>query len=254
MFNIIKNKTIAIIPARSGSKGIKDKNIVDICGFPLIAYSIMAACMCKEISRVIVSTDSDKYAEIAMEYGAEIPFLRPKELAGSQSQDIEYLTHALQCIEEKENCLPEYIVLLRPTTPLRNIELIKQAIAHIKVNEFASSVVSVHYAMECPYKWMKINKNGYLESPFQEMRPDDVNLPRQSFEKLLIPDGYVDVLKSKTILDKRCVYGDKALPFLVQQDVIDIDNMEDLDKIVQSTVGKTKIYSELCKIKSKSGF
>lgn len=245
MFHIHKNGMIAIIPARSGSKGIKDKNITDVCGFPLIAYSIMAARMCEGINRIIVSTDSEVYANIARKYGAEIPFLRPKEISGAKAQDIEYLDHALQYLGETEGEIPEYLVLLRPTTPIRDIKLLQQALAVIKKNETASALVSVHCANECPYKWMKISKNGYLESPFQGMRPDDVNLPRQSFEKVFIPDGYIDVLKSETILQEHCVYGDKALPFLVEQDVIDIDSVEDLEKVSHINLYESRIYKHL---------
>lgn len=212
-----------------------------------MAYSIMAAHMCNRISRVIVSTDSEKYAKIAKQYGAEIPFLRPKELSGSESQDIEYLNHALTCINEEGRGVPEYIVLLRPTTPIRNIEIMNRAIDSIQDNKYASAVVSVHYADECPHKWMKLNSNGYLESPFQGMKPDDVNLPRQLFERLLIPNGYVDVLKSELILETKCVYGDNALPFLIDQNVIDIDGKADLDKMIQANICRTDIYKELCK-------
>lgn len=246
MFDQNKDEVIAIIPARSGSKGIKDKNIVDVCGFPMIAYSIIAARMCREISRIIVSTDSENYAEIAKRYGAEIPFLRPKEIAGSASQDIEYLSHALQCLGEKEGKVPEFVVLLRPTTPIRDIELIRQAIAVIREKATASAVVSVHAAKECPYKWMTIGNEGYLESPFYGMKPDDVNLPRQSFNKVWIPDGYVDVLKAETILKEGSVYGERAIPFFIPQEVIDIDHIEDLERIVNSDIHGLKIYKELC--------
>lgn len=245
MFNQNKDEVIAVIPARSGSKGIKDKNIADVCGFPLIAYSIMAARKCERISRIIVSTDSEIYGEIARSYGAEVPFLRPKEISGSESQDIEYLSHALRYLGEKEGKVPEFLVLLRPTTPIRDVGLIRQAIAVIKENETASAVVSVHEAKECPYKWMKVGKEGHLESPFYGMKPDDVNLPRQSFDKLLIPDGYVDVLKSKTILEEGCVYGQRAIPFFVLQEVIDIDSAEDLEKIIFEDLCGSEIYREL---------
>lgn len=245
MFDIDKDEVLAIIPARSGSKGIKDKNIADVCGFPLIAYSIMAARMCREISRVIVSTDSEKYADIAKRYGAEAPFLRPAEISGSVSQDIEYLSHALRYLGETEGKVPRFVVLLRPTTPIRDVALIQQAVGIMRENEKASAVVSVHDAKECPYKWMKVGEEGYLESPFYGMKPDDVNLPRQSFERLWIPDGYVDVLRAETILEEGCVYGDRAVPFEVRQEVVDIDNIEDLERIVNSDVHGSKIYKEL---------
>lgn len=239
------NETIAIIPARSGSKGIKDKNIVDVCGFPLIAYSVMAAHMCREISRILVSTDSEEYADIARQYRAEVPFLRPKKFSGSKAQDIEYLSHALYYLKNMENYVPEFIVLLRPTTPIRDVSIIERAIASLKKNRSASALVSVHYAQECPYKWMKIGSNGYLESPFQGMKPDDVNMPRQSFERLLVPNGYVDVLKSQTILGEKCVYGETAIPFLIQQEVVDIDITADLKKIECSEIGELEIYKRL---------
>lgn len=142
--------------------------------------------------------------------------------------------------------MPEYIVLLRPTTPIRDVNTIEKAIHSLQENGLASAVVSAHYAQECPYKWVKIGQNGYLESPFYGMKPDDVNLPRQSFERLLVPDGYVDVLKSRTILDEKCVYGEKAIPFLIQQEVVDIDCMEDLQKVKQTNISRTEIYSTLC--------
>lgn len=249
MYDIKKNEVMAIIPARSGSKGIKDKNIIDFLGFPLIAYSIMAAQMCEGISRVIVSTDSLEYAKIAKQYNAEVPFLRPKELAESRSQDIEYLSHALRYLGEEEKSVPEFIVLLRPTTPVREIEILNQAIAVIRANELASAVVSVHYADECPYKWMRMREDGFLESPFPGMQPDDVNLPRQTFESLFIPDGYVDVLKSKTILEMNNVYGNYAVPLLIQHNAVDIDSIADLEKAAQLNVCDTQIYNALCRAK-----
>ena len=223
--------TIAIIPARSGSKGIKDKNISDILGFPMIAYSIYAAKMIEGISRIIVSTDSEEYAQIAVSFGAEVPFLRPAEISKSTSQDIEYLDYTLKELERNGGVMPEYIVLLRPTTPLRDVSLVSDAMKELHKRKDASAIVSVSLASECAYKWALVSEKGYLTSPFPNMDFDDVNLPRQSFPQLYVPDGYVDVLRSDEIIINHSVYGKNAVPFYIEKGAIDIDRMEDLEKV-----------------------
>lgn len=231
MRQIKVDEVIAVIPARSGSKGIKNKNIVELKGFPLFTYSIATAKLCKSINRILVSTDSEEYAKIAKEYGAEVPFLRPTEISQSQSKDIEYLRHALLELARREKKIPEYIALLRPTTPLRDAAMVDKAIEQLKERQKATALVSVHYTEECPYKWMVIGKTGYLESPFSTLEPDDVNLPRQSFPSMLIPDGYIDVLKSEVILEKGCVYGSNAIPYLITEKVIDVDTKRDFEEL-----------------------
>ena len=113
------NDIIAIIPARSGSKSLMDKNIKLLSGHPLIAYSIAAAKLSKGIDRIIVSTNSEKYADIARQYGAEVPFIRPDRYSTDTSTDRDFLIHAMKWLKENEDTLPEYWVHLRPTTPLR---------------------------------------------------------------------------------------------------------------------------------------
>lgn len=240
-----KNKVLAIIPARSGSKGIKDKNIKKICGYPMLAYSIVVALLSDEVDDVIVSTDSVKYANIAKRYGAQVPFLRPQELAQDQSLDIDYLYHALSEIAVCED-VPEYIVLLRPTTPMRRPEDVSGAIRLLKKHPESSAVVSVSEHTECPFKWMVIGDEGFLESPFRNMKPDDVNLPRQNFPIMLEPDGYVDVLRSKIILEKREVYGDRAIKIDSPHGVVDIDTMRDFE-LTEKRIQYTEVYSYLLK-------
>lgn len=239
---------IAIIPARSGSKGIKNKNIKDVKGFPLIAYSIAAGKQADTVSRVIVSTDSKDYADIAVKYGAEVPFLRPSDISKSDSKDIEYLQHALSEIFRSEGEVPGYVVLLRPTTPMRDPLIIDKAVQLIKENRNATAVVSVHLLEECPYKWMTISDKGYLESPFTELEPDDVNLPRQSFKKVYEPDGYVDVLKSRVILEDGLVYGKMAVPLFVEGEAIDIDSFSDLKRVKDSHIESGALYKYLSRL------
>src|SRR3989338_8383279 len=148
-----KNKNIiALIPARGGSKSIPKKNIIDVGDFPLIAYSIAAAKMSKHISRIIVSTDSPEIAEVAKRYGAEVPFMRPAEYATDTAIDLDVVKHALGWLQEHENYEPEYVVFLRPTTPLRDPTMIDKAIESILSHSEATSLRSGHEIRESPYK------------------------------------------------------------------------------------------------------
>ena len=122
------NNVIAFIPARSGSKSVIDKNIHLLAGYPVIAYSIIAARMSGAIGRIFVSTDSEAYAEIARTYGAEAPFLRPAEFSTDSSPDRECILHACEWLRDNEGFTPEYWVHLRPTTPLRDPAIMDTAI------------------------------------------------------------------------------------------------------------------------------
>jgi len=228
---MIKNKKIiAIIPARGGSKSIPKKNIVDLGGYPLIAYSIIAAKMSELISKVIVSTDSEEIAGIARKYGAEVPFQRPAEFAADMSGDFEVFKHAMEWLKKNENYEPEYLVHLRPTTPLRDSELIDQAIEQIVQNKDATSLRSGHELRESPYKCFVL-ENGFFVGLFQDdKRPDYTNLPRQSFPSVYQPDGYVDVVKRKTIMEDGVFHGSKILGF-ISPDAGEVDRPEDLEFI-----------------------
>jgi len=217
---------IAIIPARSGSKGVPGKNIKLLGEIPLFAFSIIAAKMMPSVSRVIVSTDSEEYAEIAKEYGAEVPFLRPNEISGDKSTDFDLFLHALNWFKEYENLIPDYILHLRPTTPLRNPQIMEDAVKlFIENKNLASSLRSGHSAPESPYKWFLKDDDNYFKGLRDDLTPEKVNLPRQSFPSVYIPDGYIDILKSSVILTTRTLHGDKMLvfesPFCVEVDTKD---------------------------------
>ncbi len=224
-----KNKeVIAIIPARGGSKSIPKKNIVNLGDYPLIAYSIIAAKLSKLISRVVVSTDSEEIAEISRLYGAEVPFLRPEEFARDDSPDIELFQHAIEWLKNNEGYCPEYLVHLRPTTPLRDPELIDKAIEQFVQNKEATSLRSGHELRESPYKCFAI-ENGFFVGLFpNDTRPEYYNLPRQSFSPVYQPDGYVDVVKNQTITDKGVFHGSKIMAF-ISPDTGELDRPEDLE-------------------------
>jgi len=217
-----------IIPARSGSKGLPGKNIRLLEGYPLIAYSIAISRMAKAISRTIVSTDSPEIASIAEKYGAEVPFLRPAELAQDKSPDIEFIIHAIHWFRQHEQKIPDYWALLRPTTPLRDPAIINSAITQMMNNKVATSLRSAHLASESPFKWFSRDKNGYFNGILPEYSNDQINGPRQSFSSVYIPDGYVDVLKSPFIIESGSLFGNKMLGF-VSPSCAEIDTAEDFE-------------------------
>lgn len=227
---IDRNKVVALIPARGGSKGVPQKNIQKIKGYPLIAYSIAAGRLAKSIDRVIVSTDSKEIAQIALDFGAEVPFLRPAEYASDTSGDIEFVEHAIRYMYEYEESIPEYLVHLRPTTPFREIEVIDRAIAECRAWQDCSSLRSAHKAAESPYKWFLKNAAGYFESINQSIDNDQANAARQQFPDVFIPDGYVDVLKSSYIIQNGKLHGEKMIGF-ESPDCAEIDTLEDLDYV-----------------------
>jgi len=223
-------KIYSVIPARGGSKGVAKKNIKLLVGYPLIAYSIAASKLSSKIERTIVSTDSQEIADIALSYGAEVPFLRPKEFARDDSTDIEFVKHMLDWLEQNEGNIPEYLIHLRPTTPLRDPAVIDNAIDKMIKSREATSVRSIHFMEESPYKLFKI-KNKFLEGFFpDEPRPEYYNLPRQSFPDTYSTNGYVDVIKTATVINSDGLHGDKILSFITDK-AGDIDSIEDFEYI-----------------------
>lgn len=223
-------KVYALIPARGGSKSVPKKNIRDFDGHPLIAYSIAAARLTPGIDRVIVSTDSEEIADIARYYGAEVPFLRPSAYAGDASPDIDFVRHAIGYFLENEGSCAEYLVHLRPTTPLRLPRIISEGIDLIRSIKESTSLRSGHICASPPYKWFKAGAKQYWEPLMQGMTPDDANKPRQDFPDVYVPNGYVDVLKSDFIWEKQLMHGTRMLGLLTEE-IPDIDTELDMKKL-----------------------
>ncbi len=227
--NLEKKNIIAIIPARSGSKGIPDKNIMSMHGKPMIAYSIEHALDSKLINRVIVSTDSDFYAEIAKKYGAEAPFIRPEEHAQDKTPDFPVFLHTINWLKENEDYEPDIIVHLRPTHPLRDVKDIDKMIEILINNPHLDSVRSIIESPETPFKMWFLKENNLLSSVVNTEIRDAHNLPRQVLPKTFLQTASIDVLRTKTLLEKRSMTGDNIHGYIINE-IYDIDSIEDLEK------------------------
>ena len=226
-------KILCLIPARSGSKGLPDKNIKMMVNKPLMVWSIEQA---KETEyykrgdmRIVVSTDSEKYKDIGLKWGAEVPFLRPKELSKDNSTDLMFLKHALYWLNENEKYKPEYILHLRPTQPCREKGLIDDCLNKFIGSEF-DSLRTVIPTKKTPYK-MYIKKDDELLPLFDNVNGiyEPYNIGRQYLPKTYLHNGYVDIIKSDLLRTDRL--SGKILAYeMGESDNIDIDTLEDWKK------------------------
>jgi len=221
-------EALVIIPARGGSKGIPRKNIKDFAGYPLIAYSIAAGVAADSITRVIVSTDDEEIADIARNYGAEVPFLRPEEFSRDDTPDLPVFQHALDWLQSKEEYRPKIVVQLRPTSPLRRKELIDQAVLRLLERPEADSIRTICIPFQNPYKMWRISADGFMKPLLSIDLPEPYNLPRQALPEIYWQTGYIDAAWSETILDKNSMTGDSILPLVIgAEEWIDIDSPDD---------------------------
>ncbi len=226
---------LAIIPARGGSKSIPRKNIKELYGKPLIAWTIEAAARSKHITRTIVSTDDEEIASVAKTYGAEVPFLRPKEISGDLAHDIEFLTHALDFLKTEERYEPEIVLRLPPTSPLRTAAHIDEGVEVLLKNPDADSVRPITEAPKHPYKMWQINKadTRYIEPFLPELltnMKEPQNMPRQALPVVYIHTGAMDVLRIRTIRELRSTSGKKVAYFFMKPDEsVNIDHAIDFE-------------------------
>ena len=224
-------KIFAIIPARSGSKGIKNKNIIDFHGKPMLTWSIEQALSCKFIDRVIVSTDSEQYRQIAIEYGAEAPFLRPKEISDDLSTDYECIKH---CLNQIGNDQPDIIVHLRPTYPTRSMDHLNATIEIFAgVRSEYDSLRTVIPIEKSPMKMYTMFKNT-LNPLFPKWKDLDepYNRCRQELPQCYIHNGYIDIMNRDTIIKYSSVTGPKIYPYIMDDtENHDIDYEKDLQTI-----------------------
>ncbi len=235
---------ISLIPARSGSKGVTDKNIRVLGGRTLLEWSIKASLLSSSISRTIVSTDSIEYQKLAISKGAECPFLRPAEISTHSSGDIDFVKHALVELE-RSGYRPDLIIHLRPTTPFRQPSVIEQAILKAKENETWSAIRSVHEMSESAYKSFEIQNDGKLVSTFLKDRNlEKSNFARQAFPVTYQPNGYVDVLSVENIFQSDELHGSAVQAFITEP-VIEIDSIYDLDLAETISIRRPELRERL---------
>ncbi len=221
-------EVLAIIPARSGSKGLRNKNIKKLNGHPLLAFSIAAGIKTTLINRTICSTDCQDIANIAIDYGAEIPFLRPKKFAQDNSLDIDVFMYTLSKLKKNEGYVPDLVINLRPTSPLRNFKMIKNAIEIMKSNPSVSSLKSIYESSKSPYKtWFK-ESNNIINPILTHKEIDEAfNAPRQVLPKTFDQTATIDIVKS-SVIESGSMSGKKIMGMEIDEKyIIDIDSIID---------------------------
>lgn len=218
-------KVLALIPARGGSKGIKDKNIYDINGKPLIAYSIIAAQNSKYVDDVVITTDSEKIKKVAESFGANVPFLRPAELASDNSKTIDAVVHAANTLKELGRDY-DILLLLQPTCPLRTTEDIDNSL-ELFVSKGCVALVSVNKVKEHPILMRKINEDGMMDNL--------LNLPstirRQDMPPIYKVNGsiYINLVKE---LRNDTSLNDNPLAYITDDEhSVDIDDLDDIERV-----------------------
>jgi len=224
---------LALIPARGGSKGIPRKNIRTFAGYPLVAWSIAAGLQAKSVSRVIVSTDDEEIAAVAREYGADVPFMRPRELAQDRTTDLPVFEHALKWLEDTEAYKPGIVVQLRPTSPIRPMDCVDGAVRILAEHPDADSVRGVVPAAQNPYKMWRFNGYEKPMKPLLEVEgiTEPYNAPRQFLPPAYWQTGHIDAIRTSTITSKQSLTGSVVYPLVIDpRYTVDIDTLADWQK------------------------
>lgn len=220
---------LGLIPARGGSKGIPQKNIAQVAGRPLLAYTGEAALNSRRLTRVILSTNDEAIAEAGRKCGIEVPFLRPPELARDDTPSLPVAQHAVRWLEENDHWKADVLVLLQPTSPLRRTEHIDQALARMDELQ-ADTVVSV---IEVPHRFSPYSvmrsENGVLQDFWTDPLPFD-RFRRQSAPVLYARNGpAVLACRSQVLFDRASFYGERIAGYVMsEEDSVDVDTPLDL--------------------------
>lgn len=234
-------KTIlALIPARGGSKGVPRKNIRPLLDKPLIAYTIEAALKANFIDKIIVSTDDLEIADVSKKYGAEVPFLRPDELASDNAKGIDVILHAMNWMKKNYN-LFDLILLLQPTSPLRKAEDIENAL-NIFLKKKAGAVVSVCEAEHSPL-WMNTIGDDLCMKDF--LKKDVLNRNRQELSKYYRINGAIYIAEWNYLKQNKGFFGDKTYAYIMPKErSVDIDTELDFKfaELLMSNINDIDIY------------
>lgn len=234
----VAGEVLAIVPARGGSKSIPRKNVQLLGGVPLIAYSVAAARQARTVTRVIVSTDDEEIAAVAKCWGAQVPFLRPSELAQDDTLDLPVFEHALWWLQEHEGYRPQIVVQLRPTSPFRPPDCVDRAVETLQNQPAADSVRGVVLSGQNPYKMWRVATEGALQPLLADEFAEPYNMPRQQLPPTFWQTGHVDAIRSATILDQHSMTGKTIYPLVLDPAyTVDIDTILDLER-AEWTLGR----------------
>jgi len=223
-------KILGLVPARGGSKGIKDKNIIEVAGKPLIGHVLAALQKSTFVDKVICTTDSEKIAEVARAYGAETPFLRPAELAEDSSAVYPALVHAVQKLEEIQKYKPDYIVTVQPTSPLISSEQI-DATVNLAIEKKADSAITVvSLDHDChPYNIREVLSDGTVKF---WMEDEHYKFPTRQSKPSFYKFGNLFVSSYNTLVNKGKLEGENNYSLEIDaKSALDVNTMEDLKTI-----------------------
>ena len=226
-----KPEVLAIIPARGGSKSIPGKNIKLFAGNPLLSYSIAAGVQAELVDRVIVSTDDEHIASVAKQYGAEIPFLRPVELAQDHTPDLPVFKHALNWLQEEQSYTPDILVQLRPTSPVRPQRCVDRALTLLLDTPEADSVRGVVPSGQNPYKMWRLMDEGGMRPLMDGDFTEPYNMPRQQLPDTYWQTGHIDAIRVSTVQSKDSLSGENIFPMIMDPSyTVDIDTPRDWER------------------------
>ena len=219
---------LCLIPARGGSKGLPRKNVKNLCGKPLIGWTIEAAQKSRYVNEVYVSSDDEEILSVAARFKAKC-IQRPDQLASDYASSIDVTLHAIRHYQEEEFFLPDFILLLQCTSPLRTEKHINEAIELYQLHEKrADAVISVKEAAHPP-QWLRlINEEGYIEPYIKKQ--DSTERIRQEFNKVYMPNGALYFIKTDVFLNQKTFQPKRTIPYIMDEvSSVDIDQALDFD-------------------------
>lgn len=240
-------KTLGLIVARGGSKGIPKKNLYPVCGVPLIKYTIEASRRASNLSKVILSTDNEEIAKVASEFGCDVPFLRPKALSEDNSTIIPVIQHAIDFLEKKNNYF-DSIMLLQPTNPLRTPSDIDGSINLLSKGDCDSVISLVKVEDHHPARMKLINDKGFLSDPPYATKKFDE--PRQAFSDVFLRNGAIYLSDIDLIKNTGRLMGDKCKPWLIPRErAVNIDDLFDVFIVEQLLKSNLESLSQVIRVK-----
>ena len=229
-------RVLGVIPARGGSKSIPKKNIVDVGGKPLIAYTIEAAHKANLIDSCIVSTDSKEIASVAQTYGAEVPFLRPDELSTDVAGSLGVVIHALEFMENMNNTVYDAVVMLQPTTPFRKTSWIDEAIRLLSVSKFDSIVSVVDVGANHPYRMYTVDSSSELVPVAKDI--EDPMMPRQDLPSVYVRSGDIYATRRSCLIEQQSLIGRSSGAL-----IIDPEHAVNIDEPIDLAIARHKLAS-----------